>query len=85
METMDLANVKNELTCPVCLDVPRVGHLFQCRNGHLICQEDYQKILLQFETAAGAKCPECMTHYGADPIRNRFAEKMLDLVKMPCR
>jgi hypothetical protein len=25
------------LECPVCLETPTSGHVFQCQNGHLVC------------------------------------------------
>ncbi len=38
------------LECPVCLEVPRVGPISQCDNGHLLCKDCRQKM---------SDCPVC--------------------------
>ena len=32
-------DMKKQVKCPVCLEVPRKGPVFICPNGHLVCQE----------------------------------------------
>ena len=32
-------DMKKQVKCPVCLEVPRKGPVFNCPNGHLVCQE----------------------------------------------
>ncbi len=80
MASASLSALKEEVTCPVCLEVPRRGGLFQCPNGHLICEDDHAKL-------KGAKtCPECRASYGqGKPMRNKLAEKLLNVIEVPCR
>ncbi len=39
-----VSGLRAEVTCPVCLEVPRHGGLFQCPKGHLICEEDHARL-----------------------------------------
>ena len=32
-------DLKQQIECPVCLQVPRKGPVYSCPNGHLVCQE----------------------------------------------
>jgi len=36
---LDNEAVMKELECPVCKVVPREGPIYECPNGHLVCQE----------------------------------------------
>ena len=38
-EKMRNDNMKQQIECPVCLEVPRKGPVYSCPNGHLVCQK----------------------------------------------
>ena len=61
--------IKTSLECPVCLEIPRpgAGHIYGCRNGHLICQGCVDKI---------KKCPICREEDVG--CRNLFAERYIE-------
>ena len=52
-EKMKVDNLKKQIECPVCLEVPRKGPVFACLNGHLVCQRCKQE-----------SCPTCMEEVG---------------------
>lgn len=53
--------------CPVCLDVPSTAPIFQCRRGHIVCNDCKQTLVT---------CPTCRT---AQPFsRALIAEKYLE-------
>ena len=60
--------------CPVCQYVPyagnQCGNIYQCHNGHLICQECYERL------PDPARCPTCREPMAAPPIRNRAVEQV---------
>ncbi len=77
--------LRERVTCPVCYEIPRQGGFFQCPNGHLVCERD-------FESLSGPKmCPECRTEYrrqptlGFKPPRSPLAEEVLQIIRIPCR
>ena len=35
---LDDEDVKKEVECPVCMEIPRKGPIYACPNGHLVCQ-----------------------------------------------
>ena len=44
-----MRSMREHLECPVCVSVPR-GNVFQCGNGHILCQECHEKV---------QACPTC--------------------------
>ena len=44
-----MRSMREHLECPVCVSVPR-GTIFQCNNGHILCQECHEKV---------EACPTC--------------------------
>ena len=57
------------LECPVCW-VDMKDHIFQCKNGHLVCQTCWRKL---------KNCPVCRARYNKRvPIRCLFAEQMAE-------
>jgi len=38
-ELEKIKDLKKQVECPVCLEVPRKGPVFACPNGHLVCQK----------------------------------------------
>lgn len=69
-------NLKAEVECPICQRVPRKAPVFQCKLGHLICQECYPKC---------QACPICRTPLSSEKIRSILADKILMLVPRPCQ
>ena len=75
---MSLVEAINEATlvkleCPVCLELPKKP-IYQCSNGHLICQECYP----------GMKngCPVCQVKLNKEhPIRNLIADDQIDQIE----
>lgn len=65
------------MECPVCLEHPREGPIFNCEHGHLVCGKCQPKI---------RECPICRSANVGH--RNLFAEKMLSLtlksITLPC-
>ena len=63
------ATIKKDLECPVCLNVPNTGPIFQCHNGHLICSPCRKRV---------TTCPVCRIPLGY--TRNLTSEKMIALL-----
>ena len=52
-----IKNVKDlvsicDLKCPVCTEIPRNKTIYQCKNGHFVCNMCHPKLDVK-------KCPEC--------------------------
>ncbi|QQP49286.1 E3 ubiquitin-protein ligase [Caligus rogercresseyi] len=59
------------LECPICLDLPRSGPLFGCKNGHLICNLCREKM-----SEKRIQCPVCRS--SDVHCRNLIAEKLME-------
>ena len=59
--------LKVDLECPVCLSLPEDGHIYQCENGHIVCNNCHQRL---------KRCPQCRKVLGDHP--NGFAAKLLN-------
>ena len=59
-----------DIECPVCLRIPRSSPVFQCENGHIVCNECHPKLVI---------CSVCRIPLGK--IRSRISEMVL--VKLP--
>ena len=63
-----------DMCCPVCLEIPLFPKkIFQCSQGHTICDVCLAKI--------ERKCPTCREFWAPSsnlPVRNRMAESMLN-------
>ena len=71
--TISVEELRRSLECPVCLITPKVGPLYQCQSGHIICPGCYAKVI--------PTCPQCKFIYPfppLGPIRNLFAEQQLE-------
>ena len=60
-------SLKEDLECPVCLDVPKSLPIYQCSQGHIICNFCYPKV---------NTCPVCRVTLWPQ-IRALTAEKIL--------
>ncbi|BFF94309.1 cysteine and histidine-rich protein 1-like [Drosophila madeirensis] len=91
----DLANVPfpgamptglpKEFHCIRCATIP-VGRIFQCQNGHLICEGCYQvQVLDKMLCEALGTCPQCSVRmYRHQPNRNIAAERILSEMPVTC-
>ena len=64
-----VAILKRALECPVCFETPKVGPLYQCQNGHILCSGCIEKVQV---------CPQCRVRLPETRIRNIFAEQQLE-------
>lgn len=67
------------LTCPICMNY-FYRPIIMCQQGHSLCFECFQKILLNSDL-----CPTCRSPYYPGSKRNDVAESMLVNLKVPCR
>ena len=68
-QATSIEELRKSLECPVCLETPKSGPLYQCENGHIICSGCNAKV---------NRCPECRVTLPNVRIRNLFAEKQLE-------
>ena len=52
-EKVKANELKRQIECPVCLEIPRAGPVYACPNGHLVCQKCKRK-----------SCPTCREDLG---------------------
>ena len=60
-------DVLEMLECHICMEEPRQPPIFNCVNGHILCQHCLSKVAL---------CGICRVSL-KEPVRNLFAEKIL--------
>ena len=65
---VSIEDLNTNLECPVCLDLPQSGPVYQCRNGHLMCKDCHPKM---------KRCPICVVPL--EKLRNLLSEKLLSL------
>jgi len=65
-------DLKKQVECPVCLDVPRKGPVFTCPNGHLVCQK------CKRET-----CPTCREVVGEN--KSLIAIEVIEKILHDCK
>ena len=68
-----LSNLKISIEGPVCLSLPESTPIYQCENGHIICNACHQDM---------AECPQCHIPFGK--IRNLLADSILEAFTKPC-
>lgn len=68
------SDLEEEISCPICFEIP-IGQVFQCKNGHTICEAC---------CATLRQCPECRVSYGDGKIRNRALEALLNKLSLDC-
>ena len=67
--------VKEDLKCPVCVDVPVSLPIFQCFNGHIMCNSCFPKL---------ESCPVCRVDLIL-PIRALTAENIWRKMLQECK
>jgi len=65
-------SLKEHLECPVCLELPKSSPIYQCPNGHIVCNICHKK--LHF-------CPQCREPLGK--YRSRIAEELMNFEPCP--
>ena len=65
---VSVEDLNTNLECPVCLDLPQSGPIYQCRNGHIMCKDCHPKM---------KRCPICVVPL--EKLRNLLSEKLLSL------
>ena len=68
------AKFQEILQCPVCLQVPKTSPIYQCLNGHIVCNQCHPKL---------TTCPVCRNVLGK--IRSIISEKMIKQVRFGCK
>ena len=69
-----------DLECPVCLEVPKEGNIYQCKNGHIFCEICQAKLIVEKQP-----CPICRVDLGNEPIRCLVAENFVKGLFFPCK
>ena len=44
--------IKDHMECPICLEIPKSTKIYQCENGHTVCEQCYSKSTVKI-------CPLC--------------------------
>ena len=63
------ALLRSQLECPVCFTVTPGGRIFQCANGHSLCEECKDRV--------GDLCPQGRCSFGDPPVRNLAMENLI--------
>ena len=59
--------------CPICFqEMHPLTKIFQCSQGHLLCENCFQKVIESTKT-----CPFCKRDVASNPIRNRALEEAI--------
>jgi len=61
-----IQELREELECPVCLEVTSKAPIYKCSDDHLICRQCRPKL---------SECPQCRELYPEQLKRFRGAEK----------
>jgi hypothetical protein len=69
-------HLRKRLECPICLDVKRGCNIFQCKNGHIACEECYKKL---------RSCPSRRFALTKAGIRNLLMEKLIVNLPLECQ
>lgn len=81
---LDTSSLLEDLTCPLCMDVPE-AEIHQCNRGHIFCHDCLQAHRDSGRGEASSKCPTCRTALGSTPIRNRIAEAAVSNLPGSCK
>jgi len=73
--TVSAREIQEDLKCVNCQKVPTAAPIYDCLNGHLLCNRCHQ--------GTYNICPECNIQLGGH--RNLFAETVLSRLPLPCK
>lgn len=68
-------DIKSLFECPICFDYA-VPPIYQCQNGHLVCQVCSNKI---------THCPTCRVPITEPSIRNLQLDRLANTFQFPCK
>ena len=68
-----LHEIQDALECIVCLDVPKNDPIYQCDNGHILCNSCHANV---------TDCPMCRVKLGTS--RNLAVERVLSKFPRAC-
>lgn len=68
-------DIKSLFECPICFDFA-VPPIYQCQNGHLVCQTCSTKI---------THCPTCRVPIAEPAIRNLQLDRLAETFQFPCK
>ena len=68
-----IENIKSILECPVCLETPEAGHIYQCKNGHMVCSKCHPRL---------NKCPTCRDQ--SISLQSPILEKIISSLQNSC-
>lgn len=68
-------DIKSLFECPICFDYA-VPPIYQCQNGHLVCQGCFTKI---------THCPTCRVPISDPSIRNLQLDRLASTFQFPCK
>jgi len=68
-------DIKSLFECPICFDYA-VPPIYQCQNGHLVCQSCSVKI---------THCPTCRVPITEPSIRNLQLDRLANTFQFPCK
>jgi len=71
-EMKKVDNLKKQIECPICLEVPRKGPVFTCPNGHLVCHRCKQDA-----------CPTCKEAVGDN--KSLLAVAVIESILHDCK
>lgn len=69
------SEIKSLFECPICFDYA-TPPIYQCQNGHLVCQVCSSKI---------AHCPTCRVPISNPSIRNLQLDRLANTFQFPCK
>ena len=67
-----LGKLKENVECPVCLEIPRSGPVFACPNGHFVCRK-----------CKTGSCPTCRVEMGNG--KSLLAVTVIENIEHKCR
>lgn len=70
-----MPDIRSLFECPICFDYA-VPPIYQCQNGHLVCQGCSQKI---------THCPTCRVPVAKPSIRNLQLDRLANTFQFPCK
>lgn len=68
-------DIKSLFECPICFDYA-VPPIYQCQNGHLVCQSCSSRI---------THCPTCRVPTSNPAIRNLQLDRLANTFQFPCK
>jgi len=64
--------LKEKIECPVCMEIPRKGHVLVCPNGHFVCH-----------VCKKDSCPTCRSNMGSN--KSILAGTIIDNIEHKCK